>query len=251
MPTRTWNRRWARNLNDFGGEAGYYGDQWGDPSLGGLALLWRRVRRGERPPGDLAKVLKHYLSPYVTADASVLEIGPGGGRWTQFLMPAREIVLVDLNAEFFPYLEDRFRDHAAKLRFYQTSGYELAGVETESVDFVFSFGTFVHIRPRGIDEYLGDVTPRPAAWWRGLHSVRRPHEAVLRQCRARGLPRLLRHEWQEDGAFAPQAPVRGCRARPCGAEALERCRFHEAGQCLRVRIGCRGPAGVQTGSARR
>ena len=157
MPTRTWNRRWARNLNDFGGEAGYYGDQWGDPSLGGLALLWRRVRRGERPPGDLAKVLKHYLSPYVTADASVLEIGPGGGRWTQFLMPAREIVLVDLNAEFFPYLEDRFRDHAAKLRFYQTSGYELAGVENESVDFVFSFGTFVHIRPRGIDEYLGDI----------------------------------------------------------------------------------------------
>ena len=158
MPTRTWNRRWARNLNDFGGEAGYYGDQWGDPSLGGLALLWRRVRRGERPPGDLAKVLKHYLSPYVTADASVLEIGPGGGRWTQFLMPAREIVLVDLNAEFFPYLEDRFRDHAAKLRFYQTSGYELAGVETESVDFVFSFGTFVHIRPQGIDEYLAEIS---------------------------------------------------------------------------------------------
>jgi len=157
MPTRTWNRRWARNLSSFDGEAGYYGDQWGDPSLGGLARLWHRLRRGERPPGDLAKVLKQYLSPYVTADASVLEIGPGGGRWTQFLMPAREIVLVDLNAEFFPYLEDRFRDHAAKLRFYQTSGYELAGVETESVDFVFSFGTFVHIRPQGIDEYLADV----------------------------------------------------------------------------------------------
>src|SRR3954447_687880 len=157
MPTRTWNRRWARHLSHFGGEAGYYGDQWGDPSLGRLALLWRRLRRGERPPGDLAKVVKRYLCPYVTAEARVLEIGPGGGRWTQFLLPASEIVLVDLNGEFFPYLEDRFREHAAKLRFYETSGYELAGVETESVDFVFSFGTFVHIRPGGIDEYLGEI----------------------------------------------------------------------------------------------
>ncbi len=157
MPTITWNKRWARDLSRFRGDAGHYGDHWGDPSLEGLPLLWRKLRHGERPPGNLAKVVKRYLRPYVTAEASVLEIGPGGGRWTQFLVPAREVVLVDLNAEFFPYLEDRFRDQAAKLRFYQTSGYELAGIEAESVDFVFSFGTFVHIPPEGIDAYLGEI----------------------------------------------------------------------------------------------
>ena len=159
MPTAEWNQRWAKGLRRFRrrDEDGHYGDHWGDPTLSGLRYRWHRLRHGRTQPGDLSKVVKRYLRPYVTPDSVVLEIGPGGGRWTQFLVGAREIVLVDLNKQFFRYLRKRFRKHKSKLRFYQTSGYELAGIDAGSIDFVFSFGTFVHIEREGIDEYLGEI----------------------------------------------------------------------------------------------
>lgn len=122
-----------------------------------VGYLWHRLRGGQPRTGDLSKVVKRYLRPYVMPDAVVLEIGPGGGRWTQYLMPAREVVVVELNPAFFDYLRERFAADAAKLRFYETSGYELAGIEADTIDFAFSFGTFVHLSPPGIDEYLGEI----------------------------------------------------------------------------------------------
>jgi SAM-dependent methyltransferase len=167
VPTTTWNKRWGADLGRFRERRPdrHYGDQWGDPSVGGFRYLLRKLRYGKRVPGDLSKVVQRYVRPYVGRDTVALEIGAGGGRWTRYLLDAREIVVVELNDEFFPYLEQRFRDAARKLCFYRTSGYELHGVDSDSVDFVFSFGTFVHIDPDGIEEYLGEIrrVMRPGA----------------------------------------------------------------------------------------
>ena len=159
MPTAAWNTRWANGLRRFkrSDQDGHYGDHWGDPTLSGLRYRWHRLRYGRTQPGDLSKVVKRHLRPYVTPDSVVMEIGPGGGRWTQFLIGAREVVLVDLNTQFFRYLRKRFRRNRRKLVFYETSGYELNGIDDDSIDFVFSFGTFVHIDPDGIDEYLSEI----------------------------------------------------------------------------------------------
>ena len=159
MPTTTWNKRWGADLNRFleRGVYRHYGDQWGDPSITGLRYLWRKLRYGRRVPGNLAKARERYLEPFVTPDTVALEIGAGGGRWTRYLVRAREVVVVELNSEFFPYLESRFPDAAEKLRFYETSGCELAGIDDGSIDFVFSFGAFVHIDPDDIDAYLGEI----------------------------------------------------------------------------------------------
>lgn len=159
MPTAAWNTRWAKGLRRFkrSDREGHYGDHWGDPTLSGWRYHWHRLRNGRTQPGDLSKVVKKYLRPYVSPDSVVMEIGPGGGRWTQFLVGAREVVLVELNTQFFRYLRKRFRKQKRKLTFYETSGYELEGIDAGSIDFVFSFGTFVHIDPDGIDEYLGEI----------------------------------------------------------------------------------------------
>ena len=159
MPTTTWNKRWGSELDRFRERRAYrhYGDQWGDPSVDGVRYVWRKLRSGRNLPGNLAKVRKRYVEPYVTPETVALEIGPGGGRWTRYLLPAREVIVVELNREFFSYLEERFPEAAGKLRFYETSGYELNGIDDETVDFAFSFGTFVHIDPEGIDAYLGEI----------------------------------------------------------------------------------------------
>lgn len=159
MPTTAWNKRWGGELGRFLERRGgvHYGDQWGDPSAGRLRYLARRLRYGHKLPGNLAKVRSRYLEPYVSRETVALEIGPGGGRWTRYLLRGREVVAVDLNGEFFEYLEQRFPEAAAKLRFYETSGYELQGIADASVDFVFSFGTFVHFDPEGINEYVREI----------------------------------------------------------------------------------------------
>lgn len=159
MPTATWNKRWAQDLERYRsrGVVRHYGDQWGDPELDGIGYVLRKLRHGRRIPGNLARVRRRFLEPYVTSDSAVLEIGGGGGRWTHYLLRAREVTVVDLNADFFAYIRERFPDAGEKLRFYETSGYELAGVADDSIDFVFTFGTFVHIDPEGIDAYLGEI----------------------------------------------------------------------------------------------
>jgi SAM-dependent methyltransferase len=160
MPTTTWNKRWSADLDRFRERRRAdrrYGDQWGDPSVTGLRYAWRRLRYGKRFPGNLAKVRRRYVEPYVTPDTVALEIGAGGGRWTRYLLGARKVVVVELNPEFFPYLLERFPDEADKLEFVETPGYEIPGIEDGSIDFVFSFGTFVHIDPEGIDTYLGEI----------------------------------------------------------------------------------------------
>lgn len=159
VPTPTWNKRWGSDLHRYSEQNPdrQYGDQWGDPSLAGPRYLLRKLRRRRQVPGNLAKVRRLYLEPYVTPAAVALEIGSGGGRWTRYLLGARKVVVVELNSEFFTYLQERFPEDAAKLEFKETSGYELPGVEDESIDFVFSFGTFVHIDPEGIDAYLGEI----------------------------------------------------------------------------------------------
>lgn len=163
MHTIEWNKRWAKDLNRFTSRKktrGYFGDQWGDPDVTGLRRLlhWIRLIVLHRAgPANLSDVVKYYIEPYVTPQSVVLEIGPGGGRWTKYLLAAKEIIVVELNPEFFPYLQERFKDHLSKFRFYHTSGYELDGVEADSVDFIFTFVTFVHIEPDGIYSYLGHI----------------------------------------------------------------------------------------------
>ncbi len=87
-----------------------------------------------------------------------MEIGSGGGRWTQYLLrQARQVIAVELNPESFGYLARRFPEHADRLRFYATSGYEMAGIPTGAIDLVFSFDVLVHVDPEGIGQYLMEI----------------------------------------------------------------------------------------------
>jgi ubiquinone/menaquinone biosynthesis C-methylase UbiE len=159
MPTSDWNKRYGEKIKKFvpNKKRAYYGIHWGDPSISGWRYWLLKLLYRSAIVGDLSKVVKHYITPYLTPQSVVLEIGAGGGRWTQYLLDAKELILVELNAEFFPYLKGRFPDHLGKMRFYQTNGAELAGIPSNSIDFVFTFGTLVQISPDMIDAYLGEI----------------------------------------------------------------------------------------------
>jgi SAM-dependent methyltransferase len=157
MPSLEWNRRWGESYRRFSARHPKqpYGNEWGDPELRGWHYLVRRLLHPGSMPGPLHKVVDLYIRPHVTPEATVLELGCGGGRWTRYLVAARRLIAVDIDEVFFEALRARFP--AARLEFYQSSGFELDGIATESVDFVFSFGTFVHLEPEGIAAYLAEI----------------------------------------------------------------------------------------------
>lgn len=157
MPSLEWNRRWGRDLLEHRvtNPQEPYGIQWGDPEVRGIRYRIQRLLHPSYGPGPLYKVVDKYIRPYVTPASSVIEIGPGGGRWTRYLVLARKLICVDINPEFFAPLKSSFPD--ANIEFYQPAGYDLQCIGDDSIDFVFSFGTFVHIEPQGIREYLFEM----------------------------------------------------------------------------------------------
>jgi SAM-dependent methyltransferase len=113
-----------------------YGLEWGDPD--------------NVPP--LRFVRDTYLRPYVNPDHIALEIGPGGGRWTRYLLNFKTVYVVDYHAELLAELRRTFRHpNIVPVR---NNGTDFPGIPAQSVDFLFSFGVFVHFDAPIIESYL-------------------------------------------------------------------------------------------------
>jgi SAM-dependent methyltransferase len=98
-------------------------------------------------------VRDHWLKPYVRSDHVAVEIGPGGGRWTRYLLGFQQVYAVDYYSEVLGELRKRFSSR--NVTFVLNHGTDFPGVP--AADFVFSFGTFVHLDPPLIQRYIENV----------------------------------------------------------------------------------------------
>jgi ubiquinone/menaquinone biosynthesis C-methylase UbiE len=97
------------------------------------------------------------LLPTIPAGGTVVEIGPGGGRWSVLLAPRSErLVLVDVAQRPLDLVAERLRD-AGNVEYVLTDGSAVAGVADASVDAVWSFDVFVHIAPGDQAGYLAEI----------------------------------------------------------------------------------------------
>jgi ubiquinone/menaquinone biosynthesis C-methylase UbiE len=116
-----------------------YGLQWGDPEISGPQVYMR----------------DKYVLPYVKSDHVALEIGPGGGRWTRYLLGFRKLYVVDYHAELLQELRGRFNE--PNMQFIVNHGNDFPGVPESSVDYVISVACFVHLEPHLIEAYLKNI----------------------------------------------------------------------------------------------
>jgi ubiquinone/menaquinone biosynthesis C-methylase UbiE len=116
-----------------------YGLEWGDPET--------------VPP--LGYVRDHFLKPYLSPVATVLEIGPGGGRWTRYMLGVKKIYAVDYHIELLNELKKRVG--RKNIEFIHNNGFDFPGVPDQAIDFLFSFGTFVHLDLDIIQQYLENM----------------------------------------------------------------------------------------------
>jgi SAM-dependent methyltransferase len=149
MPDVSWNlATWGNIRNwDLGGEE--WSASWGSSESQWFGSLYPRI---------------HRLLPA----RSIMEIAPGFGRWTRFLLPlCQNYIGVDLSSICVSHCQRAF-DIVKYARFIENDGYSLKEVAASSIDFVFSFDSLVHAEFDVFESYIPQIlrqlTPTGAAF---------------------------------------------------------------------------------------
>lgn len=112
-------------------------------------------RRGEEwtiSPEWKQRFIDELLLPNIPLGSTVLEIGPGAGRWTEHLIPlASKLTLVDVTPECIRLCREQFGD---RVEYYVNDGSDLSFVPDTSIDRIWSFDVFVHIAATDIGKYV-------------------------------------------------------------------------------------------------
>ncbi|MDD2676570.1 MAG: class I SAM-dependent methyltransferase [Methylacidiphilaceae bacterium] len=167
------------------------GDEWkGQAQLCGVPYLeWK------------AAVVEYLLAPAILPGATVLEIGPGHGRWTAEILPrCGRAILVDLSSSCLEHYRRRFSGFD-RVEYHLGDGQSLSGVEPNGVDFAWSFDVFVHIERVSFCGYLQELgrVLRPGGS-AVLHHAGRRHWALgLSFLRDRGTRGRRFYQWLSMG----------------------------------------------------
>ncbi|MBV9010387.1 MAG: class I SAM-dependent methyltransferase, partial [Verrucomicrobia bacterium] len=121
------------------------GEEWSQP-WGNSEAQWRYT-------------ILPRIAPYLPAK-TILEIAPGFGRWTHFLRDyCRQLWVVDRAADCIEACRRRFASDA-RVRCFANDGHSLSMIPDNSVDFVFSFDSFVHMQPDIVEAYLREFAKK-------------------------------------------------------------------------------------------
>jgi ubiquinone/menaquinone biosynthesis C-methylase UbiE len=140
LPTLDENRYWDRYAWPQDG------DEWSDQAAfcGVPYTVWK------------AAIVSEFIARHVRDTSTVLEIGPGHARWTAFLATgAKRYVGVDINASCVEFCRTKLAS-LPNSELVLGDGYSLPMIGSQTVDFVWSFDSFVHIEPEITDSYLAE-----------------------------------------------------------------------------------------------
>ena len=102
--------------------------------------------------------------PYLSQETTVLEIAPGHGRWTNEMVEhCARLILVDVSSSCIEFCKNRFVAYD-NMVYIVNDGQMLPGVANASVDFVWSFDSFVHMEIDVIESYLAEIQRVLKTW---------------------------------------------------------------------------------------
>ena len=135
---RMWNEEhpWTKDGDEWDGQARFHGRSYEE---------WKR------------SLIDEFLRPHLSPDATVVEIAPGHGRWTETIVEnCRRLYLVDLSPNCIEFCRERFAGHDHVV-YAVNDGTTLPGVPDGEVDFLWSFDAFVHMDASVIGGYLAQA----------------------------------------------------------------------------------------------
>lgn len=130
---KQWNEDWDWSL---AGEP--WSRKWGSAANQWYGCIYPRIRR------------------FMPASA-ILEIAPGFGRWTEFLLQHCDTLIgIDVAPKCVDACRQRFADRPGA-SFENNDGRSLPTVADLSIDFAFSFDSLVHVEAEVLKEYLAEL----------------------------------------------------------------------------------------------
>src|SRR5690242_10218106 len=88
-----------------------------------------------------------YAERWLRPDMTVLEVGPGGGKWTvQLAAKAKHVIVLDVAEEMLKRTKARCESfEVSNVDYVLANGKNFQPIVDESIDFFFSYDVFVHI----------------------------------------------------------------------------------------------------------
>jgi SAM-dependent methyltransferase len=124
-----------------------YGEEWTEDV---------RRFRGMDPEQWRSRLVQEAMVKYAPQGGTILEIGPGAGRWTEKLRElAGRLILADLSQTCLDLCRERLGDDPA-VEYVLTDGRSLPEIGDGSVDFIWAYDVFIHINPTDTDRYLSE-----------------------------------------------------------------------------------------------
>jgi 2-polyprenyl-3-methyl-5-hydroxy-6-metoxy-1,4-benzoquinol methylase len=138
----TWGQYPSDWKQDSGLNLGYdtLGEEWGGPAFA----------------DHIVELVADYLGP----QADVLELGCGGGKFSQRLAPkCRSLLCTDISAEMIAHTRESLSAQglAGNVSYQVLGGRDFKGVRDQSVDFIFSYDVLLHVQPQNVFSYLLDA----------------------------------------------------------------------------------------------
>lgn len=146
-----WDRyaqAWIDYKCDKNPKGKFLGDEWNEPEVIGIDV-----------PADQIvshldeKVFKHFLG----SSEVILEIGAGGGRFTDILLPkCDKLIATDTSQTMLSLLRERFAS-SPKIELVLLDGTGLTSIPDNSIDAAFSYDVFVHLIQQDVYNYLSEL----------------------------------------------------------------------------------------------
>ncbi len=102
------------------------------------------------------KFVKKIIDENIKPNSMILEVGPGAGRWTQYLIDlSRKLILVDVSQKCLDVCRNKFNS-VKYIEYKLLEEINIDFLENNSIDYIFSYGVFIHLDKRDITKYFSE-----------------------------------------------------------------------------------------------
>jgi len=135
-------------------------EAWRDTYWAGLPLDRGRLEvLGDEwsDPAEVQEIFEAFIAPFLSPDAEVAEIGPGGGRLARWSAPrVRTLVLLDISPQMLARCRAVLRDHA-NVRYVLLEGLSFPDDLDGRFHFVYAFDVYVHFDLHSLWRHLQGI----------------------------------------------------------------------------------------------
>lgn len=133
---------------------GSYSERWGNaPAFEDLPYLGAEWAK----PDFCEWITETYVKPFVTQDSVVIDLGCGGGKYTQYLAPlCKQVIAIDISMQMLrraaAYLDSQ---GISNVQYLLNDGKSFGDIGSP-IDLVFSYDVFLHLSIELVYSYLLD-----------------------------------------------------------------------------------------------